>query len=455
WRGRRAACKDVFRRNAAPARRRARPAARAEGALSRRADHRARPGGPGRHVARDRAAGARPGDDDPAHDPLSRGGRPARLRARDRRSRPRRHGGQPGRAQARVARRHRASRTRGSGRRECNCRRPASLGHPRADDRCSHPPRPRRQRGSSNRLGHLRPRVQRPAGRIGDDRAPVSRRRLPPSHGSLVPGGGRREEGGGRVTALRHTEQVALRYTRALLRTPAWVGISLVQPVIWLLLFGALFKRTVDIPGFTAGSYVEFLTPGIVVMLAISTAGWVGMGFIDDINRGTMDRLLVSPIWRGALNLGSVAQSVLTISVQSVIVILLSIAVGARLDGGIAGIAVLVVVASLLGAVFASLSNGLAVLTRHRETLIGAVTTVTLPLVFLSSSLMQQSLLPGWIRWLARFNPVDWAAVAGRSATQANADWSLIASRTGFLVLLLVASAAFATRAFSAYQRSI
>jgi len=107
------------------------------------------------------------------------------------------------------------------------------------------------------------------------------------------------------MTALRHTKQVALRYIRALLRQPAWVGISLVQPVIWLLLFGALFKRTADIPGFTGGSYIEFLAPGVVVMLAVSAAGWVGMGFIDDINRGTMDRLLVSPIWRGALNLGS------------------------------------------------------------------------------------------------------------------------------------------------------
>jgi ABC-2 type transport system permease protein len=123
------------------------------------------------------------------------------------------------------------------------------------------------------------------------------------------------------MTPLRHTWQVALRYIRAILRQPAWVGISLVQPMIWLLLFGALFKSTADIPGFTSNSYIEFLTPGVVVMLAISTAGWVGMGFIDDINRGTMDRLLVSPIWRGALNLGSVAQSVLTIVVQSLIVV--------------------------------------------------------------------------------------------------------------------------------------
>jgi len=257
------------------------------------------------------------------------------------------------------------------------------------------------------------------------------------------------------VTALRHTHQVALRYIRALVRQPAWIGISIVQPVIWLLLFGALFKRTADIPGFTGGSYIEFLTPGVVVMLAISTAGWVGMGFIDDINRGTMDRLLVSPIWRGALNLGSVAQSVLSIVIQSVIVVALSIAVGARFHNGVAGVAVLIAVAALLGAVFASLSNGLAVLTRQRESLIGAVTMVTLPLTFLSSALMQQSLLPGWIRWTARFNPVNWAAEAGRSAAGTHADWGLIATRTGFLALLLLASATFATRAFAAYQRSI
>ena len=257
------------------------------------------------------------------------------------------------------------------------------------------------------------------------------------------------------MSPVRDTWQVALRYIRALLRQPAWVGISLVQPVIWLLLFGALFRRTADIPGFTGGSYIEFLTPGVVVMLAVSAAGWVGMGFIEDINRGTMDRLLVSPIWRGALNLGSVAQSVLSIVIQSAIVIALSLAVGARFGNGVAGVAVLVAIAGLLGAVFASLSNGVAILTRQRETLIGIVTMVTLPLTFLSSALMQQTLLPDWIRWIARFNPVNWAAEAGRSATASQADWGLIASRTGLLALLLLASAAFATRAFNAYQRSI
>src|SRR5262249_34859928 len=160
------------------------------------------------------------------------------------------------------------------------------------------------------------------------------RRRVPAPRRTLVRRGRLGAEGGAGMTALNHTRQIALRYMRAMLRQPAWVGISLVQPVIWLLLFGAVFKKTVDIPGFHGGSYIEFLTPGVVVLMAVSSAGWIGMGFIDDINRGTMDRLLVSPIWRGALNLGSVAGSVVTIVIQSVIVVGLALAVGARFDNG-------------------------------------------------------------------------------------------------------------------------
>jgi ABC-2 type transport system permease protein len=136
-------------------------------------------------------------------------------------------------------------------------------------------------------------------------------------------------------------------------------------------------------------------------------------------------------------------------------VIGLSLVVGAHFHNGVAGVGVLILVAALLGAIFASLSNGLAVLTRERETLIGAVSMVVLPLTFLSSTLMQQSLLPDWVRWAARFNPVNWAVEAGRSAATQNADWSLIATRIGLLTVLLIVSATFATRAFNAYQRSV
>jgi ABC-2 type transport system permease protein len=255
--------------------------------------------------------------------------------------------------------------------------------------------------------------------------------------------------------ALRQTWQINLRYLRAFVRQPAWVAIALVQPVIWLLLFGALFKRVVEIPGFHGGSYIEFLTPGVVVMTAVMSAGWNGMGFVEDMHRGVLDRVLVSPVWRGALNAGSLLYAVLTVAGQVLIMIGIALAAGASFENGVGGVAILVLVACLLAGSIAALSNGLALVARERETLIGAVTFVTLPLTFLSATFMQQDLVPGWIRSVARFNPVNWAVEAGRSAATQHTDWGLVGSRIGFLAVLLLASGALATRAFNAYQRSI
>ena len=257
------------------------------------------------------------------------------------------------------------------------------------------------------------------------------------------------------MTSLRQTLQVTLRYMRALRRQPAWLGITVTQPLIWLILFGALFKAVTRIPGFQGGSYIECLAPGVVVMLAVSSAGSTGMGFIEDINGGVMDRVLASPVWRGALNLGSVAQAVITIVIQSTVIVLLALALGAHYGGGVGGVLILILAAALLGGCFASLSNGVALLARQRETLIGAVSLVLLPLTFLSSALMQRSLVPSWIQTVSKFNPVNWAADAGRSAAMGHIDWGLVGSRSAFLVALLAVCAAFATRAFGVYQRSL
>jgi ABC-2 type transport system permease protein len=257
------------------------------------------------------------------------------------------------------------------------------------------------------------------------------------------------------MTPLRQTWQVTLRYLRVIARQPAFLFIALVQPIIWLLLFGALFKAVTEIPGFAGGSYIDFLTPGVVVMLAVSSAGWTGMGFIEDMNSGVMDRLLVAPAWRGAFNLGSVAQSMITVVIQTLLIVLLALALGAHYENGIGGVLVLLIVAALMAAIFASFSNGIAILTGQRETLIGAVSALLLPLTFLSSALMQPSLAPGWIGTVAKFNPVDWAATAARNATTESFDWGVVAGRVGLLAALTILAAWFATRAFSVYQRSL
>ena len=257
------------------------------------------------------------------------------------------------------------------------------------------------------------------------------------------------------MRAIRHSWFITLRNLRRFIRQPAWVAITLIQPMIWLLLFGALFKRVVEIPGYHGSSYIEYLTPGVIVMTAISSAGWNGMAFIDDMRSGVMDRMLVSPVWRSALNIGNLVYGALTTILQSLIIVGVGFAVGAHYPNGAGGIAVLILVACLLSAGFAALSNALALVVRQEETLIAAVTSLILPLTFLSSTFMQASLVPTWIRAVSRYNPVNWAAQAGRSAAIGPMDWSLVGTRVGLLAALLLLSSFLATRAFRSYQHSL
>jgi ABC-2 type transport system permease protein len=257
------------------------------------------------------------------------------------------------------------------------------------------------------------------------------------------------------VTTVRQTGYLLARDVRTLLRQPWFVAITLVQPAIWLLLFGSLFKRTVEIPGYHGGSYIQFLAPGVVVMTALFSAGWNGMEFVQEIQRGVTDRLLVTPVRRSALIGGRVGQAVVSIVIQTLVIVALSLALGASFPGGPAGVIVLIVFACLLGTCVAALSDGLALLARQEQTLIGMVTFVTLPLTFLSAALIQKSLMPAWMRTVADINPVNWAIEAGRSAAGAHTDWSLVGVRLGMLAILVVLCGAFATRAFRSYQRSI
>ena len=196
-----------------------------------------------------------------------------------------------------------------------------------------------------------------------------------------------------------------MRSLKALWRQPAFAVATLVQPIIWLLLFGALFSRVVEIPGFDAsrGSYLEFLTPGVVVMTALFSSGWAGTIYIDDMNRGVMDRFLASPVRRGALMAGSLAYQAATTVVQTVVVLVVAGIAGARFPGGAAGILVTLAAACLISVIMASFSNALALLLRSQEALIGVSQFVVLPLQFLSSALLDDQRSPprGWPTWRA------------------------------------------------------
>lgn len=259
----------------------------------------------------------------------------------------------------------------------------------------------------------------------------------------------------GPARTLAQTWFMTQRQLMAIVRQPAYLLITLIQPVIWLFLFGNLFKKIVELGGFGTTSYLDYLVPGIVVMSALGSSMWAGMGTLEEIERGTLNRFLTTPVSRSALMNANVAQNGISIAVQSVIILVLGKIGGAHYPGGFLGMFVLTVGAILVGTVFGAFSNALGMLVRQRESIIGINTFLLLPLTFLSSAFMAPAQMPSWMRHVADFNPLNWGIAIGRSASSADPDWGLVLGRGGALLALAVVAVWLSTRTFRSYQKSV
>ncbi len=256
------------------------------------------------------------------------------------------------------------------------------------------------------------------------------------------------------MTTVAHTWYLCVRLLRNLSRQPAWIVVSLMQPLIYLLIFAPAFKSVVQIPGFGGGSYLDYLVPGIVVMTVMFSGGWAGMSVIEDMDRGVMDRFLVSPASRSAIICGRLLQGAVLAVIQAAIILGIGWLMGASYPGGALGMTVLLASSILLGLGLAALSTALALLARREDTLIAAINMLLTPLMFLSAVFMRVQLMPHWIQSVARYNPVNWAVAAGRGAMQAGVDWNAVLWHAGYLAAFTAVCAVFATQAFRVYQRA-
>jgi len=253
---------------------------------------------------------------------------------------------------------------------------------------------------------------------------------------------------------LADTWHLFLRLLRATVRMPVFVVISIVQPAVWVLLFGQLFRSVTTIRGFGADSYVQFLAPGIAIMTALFGAAYSALGLLGDIDRGVLDRLLATPVRRGALIASRLLLSAVQVVFQAGVILVVATLLGARLRGGLAGLAAVLLAAALLGGALSSFSNALALVARRQELVIAVMNFIVLPMTFLSSMMMSSNLMPGWISTASRFNPVNWAVVAARDGFEGRAP-AEAALRLGLLALFALACAALATRAFGRYRRAM
>jgi ABC-2 type transport system permease protein len=257
------------------------------------------------------------------------------------------------------------------------------------------------------------------------------------------------------MNVAAHTWYMIVRQTRNLMREPIWIALILIQPLVWLVLYGQLFKNATHLGGFGTTSYVTFLAPAIVVMNSFFGATWSGMGMIYDLDHKVVERFLATPASRFALVLSQIVRSAITAAIQAVIILVVAVILGVHIHTGVAGWLVVILAAILVNSAFAGISQGIALLTRREATMIAVANFIGLPLLFLSTTLIAREQMPHWMRVAANFNPMDWGVRAAREVVLPGTAWGTVGLYVLLLLALSAVTAGFATWCFRAYERTL
>ena len=257
-----------------------------------------------------------------------------------------------------------------------------------------------------------------------------------------------------RASWFTQTGQVFKRWIVGTWRQAWGPVMSLLQPIIWIVLFGQVYSALGSLPAFAADGYIGYLVPGVLMMTVLYSGAWAGTGYIDDINSGVMDQYLTSPISRTAIISGQLAQQLIINVVQSVVVLGIGWLAGARYPGGIGGMLVALGIATLLATIFCCASTAVALRARSQIALISLSQLIVLPATFLSTTMMPADLMPEWVQSVSRWNPMTWAVELGRGGL--NGDLAAYGWWQAAGLTVLAALAFFwAVRSIRAYQRSV
>ncbi|MGF1537955.1 MAG: ABC transporter permease [Elainellaceae cyanobacterium] len=208
---------------------------------------------------------------------------------------------------------------------------------------------------------------------------------------------------------VQETAALAKRLFIQLQRRPTTLIAGIIQPLMWLILFGALFQNVPEGIFGTSQSYGQFLGAGIIVFTAFGGALNAGLPVMFDREFGFLNRLLVAPL---ASRLSIVVASALFIATLSMVQTAVIVAASAVMGAGLPGIGGLLLVAGIvlllvLGVTGLSLALAFA-LPGHVE-LIAVIFVTNLPLLFSSTALAPLSFMPTWLRWIASLNPLSYA----------------------------------------------
>ena len=253
------------------------------------------------------------------------------------------------------------------------------------------------------------------------------------------------------IRLLRESAILGVRNLKKLIRVPMLLFFSLFQPLLFLLLFTQIFKKLGDFPQFQAqgySSYLMFFAPSVLTLTMLNSAFQSGMGMVTDLESGMLDKLLINPIRRSSVLVGKVMADATRMFLQGSLILVVAIAMGARIETGIVGAIVMLSVGILFGIAWAGLSNIVALRTKNSELTMLIGILLTFPLLFMSTSMMPPEFLPGWLETAARFNPVTYVIDTARAFMNFGYEWHEMFKALGVIAVVGAMTLTGATRAF-------
>jgi ABC-2 type transport system permease protein len=230
---------------------------------------------------------------------------------------------------------------------------------------------------------------------------------------------------------------------RKLRHDPTELITRVVQPALWLLVFGQVFTRTRAIP---TGDlpYIAFMAPGILAQSVLFVAIFYGIAIIWERDLGIVHKFLVSPTPRTALVLGKALSAGVRALSQGIIIYILTLLLGVQMNWNPLALAGVVVVVLLGAAFFSSFSLIIACLVKTRERFMGIGQLLTMPLFFASNAIYPISMMPGWLQMISHLNPLTYEVDAlrtlmlagGTSTYTLGLDFGVLLAATAILVIL-------------------
>jgi ABC-2 type transport system permease protein len=199
------------------------------------------------------------------------------------------------------------------------------------------------------------------------------------------------------------------RQMRFVRRDPTYLIVVMIQPVIYLLLFGPLLTGLP--PGLLTGGHgaggtataYRFFIPGLLIQLALIGSLFVGFGLLSDLRAGVIERFRVTPLSRVAVLAGRVMRDVIALIVQAFLLLGAGLALGLRAPAGAIVMSFVFIVLVTIG--LAAASYAAALLLKSEDAFSPLINTLLMPLILLSGVLLPMSLGPRWLQALSGFSP--------------------------------------------------